>query len=84
MPVSGFGVQCLATLCLSADVMFRIWKRCACQGIWCSMSRNAVPVSGFNVQKVETFCRQQIWHSESGNVVPVSECGVQIWKRCVS
>ena len=36
MPVKGFGVECLETLCLSADLAFRIWKRCACQPMWCS------------------------------------------------
>ena len=69
MRVKGFGVQCLETLCLSADLVFRVWKRCACQGIWCSMSRNAVPVSGFNVQKVEMFCLS-------------ADLAFRIWKRC--
>ena len=72
MPVSGFSVQNLETLSLSADVVFRVWercvshsflvnlalrgsKRCACQRIWCSMSRNVVPVSGFGVQNLETL-----------------------------
>ena len=28
LPVKGFGVQCLETRCLSADLVFRIWERC--------------------------------------------------------
>ena len=55
VPVNGFGVQCLQTLRLSADLVFRIWKRCACQRIWCSESGNVVPVSGFGVQNLETW-----------------------------
>ena len=70
VPVNGFGVQHLKTLCLSADLyaqnlktlwlsthlVLRGWKRCACQRIWRSMSRNVVPVNGFGVQKLGTLC----------------------------
>ena len=55
MPVKGFGVQCLETLCLSADLAFRTWKRCACQRMWCCEAGSVVPVNGFGVQKLETL-----------------------------
>ena len=63
MPVNGFGVQCLETLCLSTDLVFRNWERCACQRIWRSKSENVVPVSGFGVQSSETlrFLANMMW-----------------------
>ena len=36
VPVSEFNVQKVEMLCLSADLAFRIWKRCACQQMRCS------------------------------------------------
>jgi len=71
VPVKGFGVQCLETLCLSADVVLRGWKRCARQRIWCSEIGNVVAVSGFGVQNLKTLCL-------SADLV------FRVWKRCVS
>ena len=42
MRVSGFGVETLETLCLSADLVLR--------------RGNVVPVSGFGVKTLETLC----------------------------
>ena len=72
MRFKGFGVQCLETLCLSADLVFNVSKRCACQRIWCSVSRNAVPVSS---SMSRNLCLSA---TESGNVAPVSGFGIQI------
>ena len=96
MPVKGFGVQCLETLCRSANLVFRRWKCCACQQIWHSESGNVVPVSECGVKIWKRCACQRIWCSMSGNIVPVSQCGVQSfgtlrfltslvlrgWKRC--
>ena len=84
--VNGFGVQSLETLHFLTSLVLRGWKRCTCQRIWCSVSRNVAPVSGFGVQnkkkklladfvlRLSQHCAcQQIWHSESANVVRVSE-----------
>ena len=64
VPVSGFSVQNLETLCLSADLVLRGWKRGACQRIWCLefgkvpffSGGNAVPLNGLGVQSLKTFC----------------------------
>ena len=81
--VSGFGVASLVlemlkasdeftaasleTLCVSMDFVFSVWKRHACQRIWCSTFRhmltfwkcchsgNTAPVNGFNVRRLETL-----------------------------
>ena len=87
--VSKFGVATLETFCLSTDLAFRIWKRCACQRMWCSEFGNAAFLSEFGVARLETLCM-------SGNIMPVGGFGVQnlgtlrlsadlvlsIWKRC--
>ena len=56
MPVSGFGVQNLETLCLSADLAFRIWKRCACQRNVMFKFKNAAFLNEFGVARLETLC----------------------------
>ena len=56
MPVSGFCVETLESLRLSADSVLRLWKRCACQQILCRDFGIAVPVSGFCVETLETLC----------------------------
>ena len=67
--VSGFTVQNLGILRLSTNLVLSVWKRFACQRIWCSefgnvtflsefgvpRAGNAVPVNGFGVQSLETF-----------------------------
>ena len=67
--VNGFGVQSLETLHFLTSLVFRGWKRCTCQRIWCSVSRNVAPVSRFGVQNLETSCL-------SADLV------FRIWKRC--
>ena len=75
MPVSGFGVDFLETLCLSADLVLTLWKRCACQRIWCRLPGNAVPVSRFGVGSVETLCVSADLVLTLWNAVPVSPPG---------
>ena len=97
--VKGFGVQSLETLHFLRNLVLRGWKRCTCQRIWCSVSRNVAPVSGFCsefgtlrlsadfVLRLWKHCPcQQIWRSESGNAARVSGFAVQfrVWKRCIS
>ena len=57
------------TLSLSADLAFRIWKRCACQRISCSKSETVVPVSRFGVARLETLCLSM-------------DLVFKSWKRC--
>ena len=87
--VKRFGVQTLETLYMSSDLVFRVWKRFACQTLWCSEYGNVVAVKQFGVQSLETallsndlFFRiwtlcacQAIWCPKSGMVGPM-------WKRC--
>ena len=70
VPVKGFGVQCLESRCLSADLVFRIWerlrvsanlfllawKRCACQRIWCAHSGNLGPANKFIAPTLDILC----------------------------
>ena len=65
---------------MSADLVLRRWKRCACQRIWCwdvgnavpvSGNGNAVPVSGFGVETLKRYDCQRIWCWKVGNVVLV-------------
>ena len=69
MPVSGFCVETLETLCLSADFVLKLWNRCACQRILCSGPGNVVLVSGFFVEILESLCLS------AGSVL-------RLWKRC--
>ena len=69
MPVSGFCAETLESLCLSADSVLRLWKRCACQQVLCRDSGIAVPVSGFCVETLETLCLS-------------ADFALRLWKRC--
>ena len=75
--VSRHSTPNLLTDTMLADLLFKIWKRCACQRIWCCEAGNAVPVNGFGVQKLETLPLSADLYSKSENVVPVSGFGVE-------
>ena len=81
VPVSGFDIQCLETLSLSTDLAFRIWKRCACQRIWCSVSENGMPVNEFLVQSLETlhFLANLV---SRGMLCLSTDLPFSLWKRC--
>ena len=88
--VSGFIVQNLGTLCLSTNMVLSVWKRFACQWIWCSefgnvsflnefgvpRVGNVVPVNGFGVQSLETLYLSAVLMLRIWNVACISELGV--------
>ena len=50
VPVSGFGVDFLATLCLSADSVLNISTGCTCQRLYCSLLKQpCLRASGFSM-----------------------------------
>ena len=76
VPVNGFSVQSLETLCLSRDLVFNVSKRCACHRIWCSESGNVVPVNRFGIQNLETLCLSANVVFKFKNAAFLSEFGV--------
>ena len=91
MHVKQFGLQNLESLCMSSGLVYRVWKPCPCQAIWCSESGTVARVNRFGLQNLETLCMssdvvfsiwkrcacQRIWCSEIGNVLPIKRFGVQ-------